>query len=609
MGKSKQYGSKQETQVRNYSKALTVVILSFLVANIGATQYVAATFNYHPNLGTPIYDNFYNPLGWIIWQFEFFDMYSYFFKTLNMIMIGVFACVFILFIIIRLLGLRKAKVHDDIHGTAHWMGEKEIKKTGLLNEKEGVYIGGYEDSRGNLRYLKHNGAEHIIAFAPTRSGKGVGLVLPTLLAWRHSAIILDIKGENYALTAGWRGKHANNTILKFDPSATEEQTIKFNPLEEIRIGTDFETGDLQNITMMIVDPEGKGLIDYWQKASFSFLNGLILYTIYKSIEEDTEYPNLSIIYETLNGDDIESLLQNMGKSDHKIVKIVAMEMMNKAEQELSGVVGSAASYLNLYVDPVVSRNTSRSEFKIHDLMNSEKPVSLYLVIKPSDKDRLMPLVRLVINQILRKLVENIEFEDGATTATYKHRLLLMLDEFTSLGKLEIFQESLAYMAGYGIKAYIIIQDITQLYNAYGKDESILSNCHVRIAYAPNKLETAELLSKMAGTTTVTKSFITTSGSRISVLLGQVSESMQEVSRPLLTPDECMRLQGMRKIGKKVEGGDMLIFIAGQAPIYGKQILFFQDDMFLARSKVPPPSRQVPMITTQSSETKIKINIE
>jgi type IV secretion system protein VirD4 len=612
MGKTKQYGSKQKTQVGNYSKALIGVVLAFLIANIGATQYTAATFNYHPNLGTPIYEHFYNPFGWIIWQFDFFDIYSYFFKTLNIIMVGVFAGVFILFVIIRLLGLRKAKVHDDIHGTAHWMEEKEIKETGLLDEKEGVYIGGYEDSKGNLRYLKHNGPEHIMVFAPTRSGKGVGLVLPTLLAWRHSAIILDIKGENYALTSGWRGKHANNTILKFDPSAAEGQTIKFNPLEEIRIGTDFETGDLQNITMMITDPEGKGLIDYWQKASFSFLNGLILYAIYKSIEEDTDYPNLSIIYETLNDDDIGVLLENMQKSDHKIVKIVAREMMNKAEQELSGVVGSAASYLNLYVDPVVSRNTSKSEFKIHDLMNSEKPVSLYLVIKPSDKDRLMPLVRLVINQILRKLVENIEFKDGQTVATYKHRLLLMFDEFTSLGKLEIFQESLAYMAGYGIKSYIIIQDITQLHNAYTKDEAIMSNCHIRIAYAPNKIETAELLSKMAGTTTVTKSFTTTSGGRISVLLGQVSESMQEVSRPLLTPDECMRLQGMKKNGKEIEGGDMLIFIAGQAPIYGKQILFFQDDMFLARSKVAAPLKQVPMISTpgsNNSETKIKISID
>jgi len=605
MANDRNYGSKQKTQVKNYSIALIFVILAFIVANIGATQYTAAAFNYHPNLGNPMVGKFYNPFGWLIWQFDYFDTYSYFFKSLNIIMGGVFAGVFVLYIIIRLLGLRKAKVHDDIHGTAHWMEEEEIKKTGLLDEAEGVYIGGYKDKRGNIHYLKHNGPEHIMAFAPTRSGKGVGLVLPTLLAWRHSAIILDIKGENYALTAGWRSKHANNICLKFDPTAPEGQTVKYNALEEIRVGTEYETADLQNVTMMIVDPEGKGLVDYWQKSSFSFLNGLILYAIERHHSGETAYPNLSMIYETLNGEDIQTLLEKMEKSDNKIVKIVAREMLNKAEQELSGVVGSAASYLNLYVDPIVSRNTEYSEFKIDQLMNSEKPVSLYLVIKPSDKDRLMPLVRLVLNQILRKLVEKIEFEDGQTKASYKHRLLLMLDEFTSLGKLEIFQESLAYMAGYGIKSYIIIQDTTQLYNAYTKDESIMSNCHIRIAYAPNKVETAELLSKMAGTTTVTKSFTTTSGNRISVMLGQVSESMQEVSRPLLTPDECMRLQGPIKNskGQIEEGGDMLIFIAGQAPIYGKQILFFKDDMFLARSKVPAPIKQISIVQRDTQSLK------
>jgi len=195
-----------------------------------------------------------------------------------------------------------------------------------------------------------------------------------------------------------------------------------------------------------------------------------------------------------------------------------------------------------------------------------------------------------MNQLLRRLLEDLEFEEGKVIKTYKHRMLLMLDEFTSLGKLSVFQESLAFMAGYGIKAYIIVQDVSQLYEAYGKDESIMSNCHVRIAYAPNKVETAELLSKMTGTTTVVKSYTTTSGDRISVMLGQVTESLQEISRPLLTIDECMRLKGAKKSndGQVLEGGDMLIFIAGQAPIYGKQILFFKDQVFLDRSKVAAP---------------------
>lgn len=585
---NKQYES---SQVKNYTLSIVIFVIVFLLINMTATQYVASSLNYHSALGNPIIGSIYNPFGWVMWEVRFWNTHSYFFKSLNIIMFFAFTASFIIFFLVRILGRRKAQVHDDVHGSAHWMSEEELYKTGLIQETKGIYVGGYEDKKNNMHYLKHDGPEHCIALAPTRSGKGVGLVLPTLLAWEESVIVLDIKGENFALTAGWRKTHAKNKILRFEPTATKEtDTVKYNPLEEVRVGHSSEIADVQNISMMICDPEGKGLADYWQKSAFSLINGLILYTIHTAKENHLSYPSLPTVYETLNGEEISELLEKMKDHKHATIRLVGREMLNKAEQELSGVVGSAASYLNLYADPVVSKNTSKSEFKIHDLMNSDDPVSLYLIIQPSDKDRLMPLVRLMVNQILRKLVEKMEFEGGQTKKNYKHKMLLMFDEFTSLGKLDIFQESLAYMAGYGIKAFIIIQDTTQLHNAYGKDEAITSNCHIKIAFAPNKIETADWLSKMTGTTTITKSMITTSGKRLGLVLGQVSESMQEVSRPLMTPDECMRLKGIQTDvkGNVTGGGEMLIFIAGQAPILGKQILFFKDDAFLARSQIPAP---------------------
>jgi type IV secretion system protein VirD4 len=167
----------------------------------------------------------------------------------------------------------------------------------------------------------------------------------------------------------------------------------------------------------------------------------------------------------------------------------------------------------------------------------------------------------------------------------------MLDEFPSLGKLDVFEESLAFIAGYGLKAYLIIQDISQLWTAYGKDESIFSNCHVRVAYAPNKIETAELLSKMSGTATIVKQSHSFSGN----LYGSqhnISTSTQETQRSLLTADEVMRLPAAKKDarGNVTEPGDMLIFMAGQTPIYGKQILYFMDPTFSARAKVPAPPK-------------------
>ncbi|HFZ6087044.1 TPA: type IV secretory system conjugative DNA transfer family protein, partial [Escherichia coli] len=180
-----------------------------------------------------------------------------------------------------------------------------------------------------------------------------------------------------------------------------------------------------------------------------------------------------------------------------------------------------------------------------------------------------------------------------TKKTYKHRLLGMIDEFPSLGKLEIIQESLAFLAGYGIKFYLICQDINQLRSretGYGPDETITSNCHVQNAYPPNRTETAEHLSKLTGQTTVIKEQITTSGKRASAILGGVSKTIQEVQRPLLTVDECLRMPGPKKNaeGLITERGDMVIYVAGFPAIYGKQPLFFQDEIFSLRASVPAP---------------------
>ena len=281
----------------------------------------------------------------------------------------------------------------------------------------------------------------------------------------------------------------------------------------------------------------------------------------------------------------------------------ARDMLNKAENERSGVHSTAMSFLTLYRDPIVAKNTEKSEFKIRDLMKHEKPISLYIVVRPSDKDRLKPLIRLLINQIVRILTEKMEFKNGSSVKHYKHRLLLMIDEFPSLGKLEIFEESLAFIAGYGLKAYLITQDLAQLYKHYGKDESIVSNCHIRIAYAPNKIETAELLSKMAGQTTVVKKSVTTSGTAKLWSTKSKSESLQEVQRPLLTPDECMTLKGPQKDSedKITKPGDMLIVSAGFPAILGTQILYFLDPVFSSRAKTKAPDKSDDLKSVSKSQ--------
>jgi type IV secretion system protein VirD4 len=462
--------------------------------------------------------------------------------------------------------------------------------------------------RKKMHYLRHDGPEHIAAIAPTRSGKGVGLVVPTLLAWPHSVVVYDTKGENYILAAGWRKKHAKNVVLRFDP-AEPGTGCHFNPLNEVRFRSLYQIADAQNIVTMIVDPDGQGLKSHWDKTSHAFLTGVVLHALYLAHDSNYEkgQATLKFVGELLADPErsVMDLLDEMLSYEHggktptegdlqarHAIQSSARAMLNKEEKELSGVLSTAESFLTLYRDPIIAANTADSDFTVDDLMDHDKPVSLFLVVSPANKDRLKPLIRLVLNQIVRGRTRDSMLPDanGRVTAKYKHRLLMLLDEFPSLGRLDVFQESLAYLAGYGIKCYLIMQDVAQLYAAYTRDESIISNCHIRIAYAPNKVDTAEWMSKMTGQSTVVNERISVSGKRFGVLMDSVSMNYDSTQRPLLTPDECMRLRGPNKDkeGNITEPGEMLIFVAGHAPIRGTQILFFRDPTLLARSQVPAP---------------------
>ncbi|EDP6893882.1 TraM recognition domain-containing protein [Campylobacter lari] len=595
---------KQINQSFIYILAISSIFLSFLILSIIATQYLAKSFNYSPSLGETFIYGFYNPLNWIIWSYSYYSFYPNFFKKFFMMMFAGIALCFIVFILIKLLFMRKAKAIENLHGSAHWANIDEVKSSGLFEKEKGVYVGGFQDGK-TLHYLRHDGPEHIMLFAPTRSGKGISLIIPTLLSWDQSALIFDIKSELWALTAGWRKKYAKNKVLKLDPTCIDGSGVRFNILEEIRLGTLHEIKDTQNIAINLIfkgetPPKNpsQGNTSYFKSEAGNFLTAVILYALHNNKKLNKPTPNLTDIYKFINDPNqsidelidemIECDISTMDQNTKEIVQSVSRSMKNKATAELSGVIGSATEVLNIYIDPILLKNTEKSDFKIKDLMNQDSPISLYLIIPPSQKDRLRPFFNLLINQIFRTLTDDsLNFENGENIKNYKHKLLVLADELTMFGKLGVLEENLAYMAGYGIKFYGSIQDIQQLYSIYGEKETIISNCHIRIAFAPNKIETAKLLSEMSGITTIIKKSLTSSGKRTAVMLGNISETIQEVQRPLITADECMRLPSVKKDknDKVIAPGDMLIFIAGQAPIYGKQILYFQDPAFSQRAKI------------------------
>ena len=271
------------------------------------------------------------------------------------------------------MGVRR--VHVRTYGSARWATEAEIRAAGLLGA-DGVIL-------GELRrqYLRHHGPEHVLCFAPTRSGKGVGLVVPTLLTWPASCIVHDIKGENFQLTAGWRARFGR--VLLFDP--TNPESSAYNPLLEVRRG-DHEVRDVQNIADILVDPEGAlDRRNHWEKTSHSLLVGSILHVLYagpdKTLAGVANFlsdPRRPI--ETTLGAMMTTL--HLGDRPHPVVASAARELSNKSENERSGVLSTAMSFLGLYRDPIIAKVTSRCDWRIADLVGTDRPTTLYLVVPP-----------------------------------------------------------------------------------------------------------------------------------------------------------------------------------------------------------------------------------
>ena len=567
-----------------------------------ATQFVAWRVGFHPAIGAPWFGHFYAPWSWIAWQeAAWAPNATSTFQIVDAGLLASTALTMLTTVAISTARRRRPVRHEGVHGTAHFQTEHDVRRGGLLPRRSGdphagVYVGGWTDAKGRTHYLRHDGPEHCIVIAPTRSGKGVGNVLPTLLSWPASCVVYDEKGELWALTAGWRSTGAGNVVIRWEPGAPEG-SAGFNFLDEVRLDTPHEVADAQNIAQMLCDPEGRGLADHWQKTSFALLTGLILHVLYLAKARGTT-ASLADVANTLSNPERKSeelwaemvANRHLRTGPHPVVAAAGRDMLERETRERGSVLSSAKTYLVLFQDPLIAGNTSRSDFRVLDLMNHAKPVSLYIVSRGDDKERLRPLVRLMLAMITRRLMGvELRFREGQPLMPHRHRLLLMLDEFPSLNRLHLIEDALPKCAGYGIKAYLATQDREQMFRSYGEHQSITGNCHIRIIYAPNEWKTGEWVSQMVGNTTIVKEDVTESGTRYGPMK-HVSRTYHEVSRPLLTPNEIMQLRKPERddAGQITAPGEMVVFVAGEAPIRGTQILYFMDPVFSARAKLPAP---------------------
>jgi len=546
-----------------------LTVLSIVLFCIwGATEWVAWRLAFQPELGEPWFRlfgfPFYLPPAFFWWWYAY-DAYapSIFVEGAYIAASGglIAAAVAIGMSVWRAREAKKV----ETYGSARWAEPDEVKAAGLLGH-DGVVLGRYDE-----HYLRHDGPEHILCFAPTRSGKGVGLVVPSLLTWPGSAIVHDIKGENWQLTAGFRARHGR--VLLFDP--TNAKSSAYNPLLEVRRG-EWEVRDVQNIADILVDPEGSlEKRNHWEKTSHALLVGAILHVLYA--EPDKTLASVAAFLSDPRRP-IESTLAAMMKTahlgeagPHPVIASAARELLNKSENERSGVLSTAMSFLGLYRDPVVAEVTRRCDWRITDLVAAKHPATLYLVVPPSDIARTKPLIRLILNQVGRRLTEDLQAK------AERHRLLLMLDEFPALGRLDFFESALAFMAGYGLKSFLIAQSLNQIEKAYGANNSILDNCHVRVSFATNDERTAKRVSDALGTATEMKAMKNYAGHRLSPWLGHLMVSRSETARPLLTPGEIMQLPPT----------DEIVMAAGLAPIRARKARYYEDARFKERL-LPPP---------------------
>lgn len=584
-----------------------ILIVNFVVLIIIISSYtwgssqIAKYFRYNPKIiGKPIYNNIYSPF--LILKFAFIKginnhKYIAGIMTKTGILMNLFAFFLFLTMIIEL-----KKKGEDSHGTARWAKEKEWEEKGYLCEtekyKDGVILGRTKPPLiGKPKTIIDNEKTHIAVVAPTRSGKGVGIIIPTLLNWRQSTFVFDMKGENYALTSGYRNEVLGNTILKFQPYSFQD-SISYNPLAEVRIGTIYEVKDATIIADILTDPgEGKKR-DHWDNSASSLLVGLILYVLYKANNEgrmgslgdivdfltDTTKP-LDERWEDLikyptsdNKIFIKSWQtiyskQERGELDKRVHPKVARtsaEMLNKDVRERASIISSVMAKMTLFKDPVIRKNSTNVDFRIGDLMDHDKPVSFYVVVEAEAMETLAPLLRLLVTQIIGVLAPEMDFENDKPP--HKHRLLLMLDEFPAFGTIPLLEKALAYIAGYGMKAVIIAQALSQISKNYGKENSVFDNCATAVFYAPTPLDkdTPDRISALLGETTIR----VTNKSWKAMSFGQNNLSQSNQARKLLTAEEVRN-----KLGDKRN----IISIAGMYPYMGYKIRFYEEPYFTSKT--------------------------
>lgn len=760
---------------RHHVKVVLVIMAVFaLVGMEAASMSIASDCEYMEVLGKFVMVGEYHvPSPWSYWLWSYGELGA---KIPDIILRGDrwFYGLLLAGLLVSCVYVRHCR-RLTTHGSAKWASRKDIEKADLMGNT-GVILGINPYTK---KLMRDDSSAHILLLAPTRSGKGVCVIIPTCLTWTHSIFVTDVKGENWAKSAGYRKKYMGQKCIKFAPLSNDGSSAKWNPLSEIRMETPFEGSDVDTISGILVNPKGKNKDgDYWPQAGKALLKAAILHHLYWfkrekrplptltnilssvsnltellasmgsyahiTVEEFFASPNVfqvcygeeyitdfssyntalselagrevrltsveelkaelrkypikearqervekkieklekelenvkareeelsarqeeaDMVYEEADlaadhakeealalreklacgqcseeesiaadneaeklmrqalsakneADRIEGQLQKLALTKNDLLeqiealreKLVAddeaggakidfkdggapwykllvhpkvlecaqslMPKVKSAGGEISGIQSTAATCLNLYQDPIVQENTSTTDFLVEDLLVPEKPVSFYLVIPPNDIERMTPLVRLLINLMLNRLIRDMK--DEHVKGVKRQRLLLMLDEFAQFGRFETIESAMAVCASYGIKICLITQTITQLYQSYTREQSIMGNCHTQVIFTPNQDggNTARIIAESLGKETILSETKNDGGGGF----GKGSRSTSGMGKELMAAYELGKMPFEREI----------VMVARNNPIYGVKLLYYEVPIFKKRSELPPP---------------------
>ncbi|MDG4868616.1 type IV secretory system conjugative DNA transfer family protein (plasmid) [Guyparkeria sp. 1SP6A2] len=479
-----------------------------------------------------------------------------------------------------LLAPRKEKLHGD----AKWAAEHEIRKAGLYSD-EGIIVGQRKTPFGK-KFLIFGGSQHVLMAAPTRSGKGISVVIPNLLTWKESVVVLDIKQENWGITSGFRAAHGQDCYL-LNLAPRDYRTHRWNPLYYISDDPSFRINDIQKIGQMLF-PQIQGEAPIWQASSRSLWLGLILYLI-----ETDDLPvtmGEALRQLTMGDERLEEILEDRQEGDNPVSDecyLALREYLDTPDKTRGSVRKSFAAALELFYNPVIDAATSGNDFDLRDLR--KKRMSVYIGITPDDLDRLAPLINLFYQQVIdlntRELPEH--------NPDLKHQVLLLPDEFTAMGKVGILSKGISYIAGYGLRMLPIIQSPAQLREVYGADaaETFIENHALQIIFAPKNFKVAKEISETLGTKT------TKSRSKSKQLTGKSGRSQNdsEASRELLKPQE------VREIGANAE----ILLMENAKPIKAQKIAWFKEPLFIERGNgrdgIKWPNPDIPKVDPSTNK--------